>query len=109
VKAYLLFTVTGPVLVLSKFESIEHPELLNRLSGFGKFIAHEVSLEAVKSCYAMHYQHVLEDIRQTDELRILDQDGQRIFTNIDFRDLGVPVYHQPGEGVRCYYPLEQQK
>ncbi|MDD5701808.1 MAG: hypothetical protein PHU23_07125 [Dehalococcoidales bacterium] len=94
-RSFLVFTHTGPILVLSKYDSVRQPELLNRLSAYGKFIAHEVPVEAVKSSYTAHFEHVLNDPKQNDEMRVLDGDGERIFVNVDFKTLGAPVYYEP--------------
>jgi hypothetical protein len=95
-KTFLLFAVAGPVLVLTKLGSIRDPELLKRLASLGKFIAYELPVESVKASYSAHFQHILTDPKQTDELRILDTDSKQIFTNIDFKALGQPLVHQPG-------------
>jgi len=34
-------------------------------------------------------------LAQTNDLRILDYDGQRVFRNGTLSKLGQPVYHQP--------------
>jgi hypothetical protein len=71
-----------------------NPALMKKLAYLGKFIAHEVPLQTVKKSYSAHYEHVLTDPKQTDELRILDTDSKQIYTNIDFKVLGPPVVHQ---------------
>jgi len=50
-RVYFLFTVTGPLVVLTSYDSINTPELLEKwkAKGLTKFIAHEVSLESVLS------------------------------------------------------------
>jgi len=101
-KSFLVFTRVGPVLVLSRFDSVKEPALLNRLSAYGKFVAHELPIEAVKSCYSAHYEHILNDPKQSDDFRVLDTDGERIFTNVSFQVLGPPAYHEPGQALRCY-------
>ena len=101
-KSFLVFNHTGPMLILSRFDPIQQPELLDKLSAYGKFIAHEVPIEVIKSCYSAHFEHLLRDPKESDELIVLDSDGERIFTNISLQVLGTPVYHEPGQSVRCY-------
>ena len=101
-KSFLLFTRVGPVLILSEYDSIQQPELVDKLTAYGKFIAHEVPIEAIKSCYSTHFEHVLQDPKESTELIVLDGDGERIFTNVSFQVLGSPAYHESGEGLRCY-------
>jgi hypothetical protein len=102
-KSFLVFTHSGPVLVLSKYDSVQQPELLNRLRAYGKFISHEVPMDAVKACYKEHLDHVLNDPKQGDEFRVLDEDGESIFINVGFHVLGTPTYYEPEGGApRCY-------
>lgn len=100
-KSFLLFTSAGPVLVLSKYNSVNQPKLLDKLTGFGKFVVHEVNLDAVRSCYAAHFEHVFEDPKEDDVMIVLDHDGQSIFTNIDLRELGYPSIYEPGDNATC--------
>jgi len=94
-KAFLLFAAGGPMLILTNLDSIHDPELMKRLAYLGKYIAYQVPLQSVRGPYSAHYEHILTDPKQTDELRILDTDARQIFTNIDFKVLGQPVVHQP--------------
>lgn len=96
-KAYFLFTAGGPMVILTSYDSIENPALLNRLEskGINKFIAHEVSEESARAKYGSHFDIVLEDLHETDDLRVLDYNGERAFRNFNFRELGAPTYHEP--------------
>ena len=95
-KAYLLFTACGPVLVLTKYDFAGHPELLSKLAAqtSNKFVAHEVPIDAVKAKYSAHYDHILKEPDQSD-IKILDDDGEEIFTNVSFKDLSDPIYYDP--------------
>lgn len=93
-KSFLLFSHAGPVLILTSLDSIGQPELLSRLSStYGKFIAHEVPLEAVKACYSEHFEHVINEPKEDSELMVLDVDGKQIFTNVNLKTLGPPFYY----------------
>ncbi len=94
-KAFLLFAAGGPVLILTNLSPSQGPALLKKLATYGKFIGFEVSLDAVKTAYAAHYDHVMNDPKSTDELRVLDADSKHIFTNIDFLALGEKLVSQP--------------
>jgi hypothetical protein len=95
-KAYFLFTAGGPIVFLTSYDSIENPELLNKLDskGISKFIAHEISIESVKEKYGMHYDVVMEDLHQTDDVRILDYSGERAFRNFKLKELGPAIFHE---------------
>ncbi len=94
-KAFVIFAVGGPILVLTKFSSVMDPQLLKKTATWGKFIAYEVPLDSVKAAYSAHFEHILADPKQTDDLRILDTDSDQIFTNLDFKQFGMPVVSQP--------------
>jgi len=96
-KAYFLFTAGGPLVILTSYDSIENPKLLDRLhsKGISKFIAHEVPVDAAHEKYGMHFDVVLEDLHETDDLRVLDYSGERAFRNFSFKELGAPIYHEP--------------
>ncbi len=94
-KAGIIFTGTGPILILTTFESLTDPRLTEKLKarGMKKFIAYEVPVEKVKQKYGTHYSVILGDLSQTDDLRILDIDGHHVFLNFSFDEMGPPYYY----------------
>ncbi len=96
-KAGVIFTGTGPILVLTSYNSFADQKFVEKLSakGIKKFIAQEVPIEKVKEKYGMHYTVVMADLHETDDLRVLDYDGHHIFLNFSFKDLGNPVHYEP--------------
>jgi hypothetical protein len=96
-KAYLLFPGFGAMLVLTSYDSILAPRLLRQLKakGISKFIAYEVPVDLAKSRYGGHFDVVLEDLSETDDLRVLDWDGRRAFENFSFKEMGAPIFHEP--------------
>jgi hypothetical protein len=100
-KSFLLFTHTGPVLILSQYDSINQPELLSNLTAYGKFVAYEMPIEPIQSCYSAHFQSVLQDPKSNKAMIVLDEDGESIFTNISLRALGPSTVFEPGENVSC--------
>ncbi len=96
-KAGIIFTGTGPILILTTHESLEDPKLVAKLEtkGIRKFIASELPLERVQKKYGNHYTVVLGDLKQTDDLRVLDYNGYNVFHNFTFADMGKPIYHEP--------------
>jgi hypothetical protein len=95
--AYLLFTATGAVVILTSYNSIKDAELINRLEskGIKKFVAHELPLELVKERYGAHFDIIRNDPDETDEIRVLEEDGERAFNMFSFEEMGSPVYHEP--------------
>lgn len=103
-KAYFLWTVTGPQVVLSSCDLVTHPECLKNLANVGvtKFVAYELSLDLVKEKYGEHYSAVVTDPNGTDELRILDTDGVIVLNNFSFKDLGEPIYYESEQAASMH-------
>jgi len=95
-KAGIIFTGTGPILILTTYESFGDPDLIAKLAakGITKYIATEVPVETAKSKYGNHFAVVLGDLRQTDDLRILDYNGHNVLRNFSFKEMGKPIYHE---------------
>jgi hypothetical protein len=95
-KCYYLFTASGPLVILTSYDSIEHPKLLERLDskGIDKFITYEMTVELAKDKYGNHFNIVRQDLHESDDLRVLDYNGQRAFKSFSFSELGEPVYHE---------------
>lgn len=96
-KACIVFTGTGPILILTTYESLNDQNLIDKLftKGIQKFMAYEVPLEMVKVKYEAQFTIVMNDVKQTDDLRVLDYNGHNIFYNFDLSKLSDPVFHEP--------------
>jgi hypothetical protein len=96
-KAAVLFTGTGPILIVTSFDSLSNPKFLEQIKsrGINKFIAYEVSLEVTKQKYGGHYNLVIEDLRPTDDIRVMDVNGHCVFYNYKFKDLKEPFTYEP--------------
>jgi hypothetical protein len=82
-KAGIFFTGTGPILILTTYDAFDDSKLIEKLSakGIKKFIAYEVSEDSVKEKYGLQFKTIMGDLRQTDDLRVLDYDGHHVFYN----------------------------
>ena len=96
-KAALIFSGTGPIVILTSHEALEDPKLLERLSvkGINKFIAYPIEIDVLKSKYGVHFDIVCRDLHETDDLRVLDFDGRRAMELLPFSVLGEPIHHEP--------------
>jgi hypothetical protein len=94
--AYLVFTGSGPILVLSTYPRITDERLIDKLryKGIDKFIAHEVDLEAVKQRYTHSYDSISKDLESEEDLRVLDFNGHQIMANFSLRELGEPIKYE---------------
>ncbi len=93
-KAAIVFTGSGPILILTTFDSIANPKLAEKLAarGIARFIAYEVPVEKVKAQYGNRFQVILGDLSQTSDLRVMDIDGHHVFNNFSLEELGTPIY-----------------
>lgn len=80
-KSFLLITCSGPLMILTSHGSIENSILLDKLQakGINKFIAYEVPFDLAKQRYGWHFNVVANDLHETDDLRVLDCNGDRAF------------------------------
>lgn len=96
-KTFLLLTGSSPLVILTSHESIENSTLLEKLltKGIDKFIAFEIPFEMAKQRYGWHFNVVANDLHETDDLRILDYNGDRAFKLFSFSELGEAHIHEP--------------
>jgi hypothetical protein len=102
-KAAIIFTGSGPILVLTTFEPLDSPEFVEKLAarGITKFIAREVAVEQVKKLYGTRFSVVSADLAKAADLRVMDIDGHHVFHSFTFEEMGPPVYHPAiGEAQR---------
>ena len=93
-KAGIIFTGTGPILILTSYESFKDPNLISKLGakGIKKYIAAELPLQEVKKKYGNQYNVVMGDLKQSDDLRVLDYNGYNVFHSFPFSEMGQPIY-----------------
>ena len=96
-KVFMLMAGNGPLVILTSHKSIEEPMVLDKLAakGLDKFLAYEIPLELAKTRYGGHFTVVANDLHETDDLRVLDYNGDRAFRLFDFAELGTPKMHEP--------------
>ena len=92
-RAYLIFTGTGPILVLSTYPKLTDERLIEKLryKGIYKFLAYEVELEAVQARYPESFGEVADDLEKTEDIRVLDFNGHQIMANFSLAELGDPI------------------
>ena len=95
-KAGIFFTGTGPILILTSYESFDDPKLAEKLAlkGIKKYIAYEIQEELVKQRYGKHFNVIMGDLKQADDLRVLDYDGHHVFYNFSLDEIGKHIYHE---------------
>ena len=89
-KTFLLMTGSSPLMILTSHRSIENSILLDKLQskGIDKFISFEVPFKLAQERYGGHFSVVANDLHETDDLRVLDYNGDRAFRMFSFTELG---------------------
>jgi hypothetical protein len=92
-RSYLIFTGTGPILVLSTYPKLTDERLVEKLrhKGIDKFLAYEVDLDAVESQYGAAFEGVRSSLRGVEDIRVLDFNGHQIMANFSLQELGDPI------------------
>jgi len=91
-KAVIVFTGTGPILIITSYPSIDDPNFINKLKakGIKKFMAFEVPIDQCKNLYGYSYHDIVEDLQKIGDTRVLDLDGHHIFNNFSLKKIGTP-------------------
>ena len=102
-KAALLFAGSGPLVILTSHASLTDAPLLEKLhaKGIDKFIAYELPIDLVRERYGNHFQVVLRDLHEADDLRVLDFDGQRAFRLFHLSELSSPILFERGRTAQA--------
>jgi hypothetical protein len=94
-KAYLIFTGSGPILILTTFGSVTDPRLTEKLAhkGIVKFIGYEVPIERTRALYTVPFEVIAADLAGSEDVRVLDFNGHHIFANFHLSELGEAIRH----------------
>ena len=70
-KAYMLITGSGPIVILTSHDSVVDAALIKKLAGKGieKFIAYEIPIGLAQERYGAHFALVQGDVREADDFR----------------------------------------
>ena len=81
---------------MTSYESLDDSNLVEKLAykGIKKYIAFEIQEDLVKERYGKHFNVILGDLKQEDDLRVLDYDGHHVFYNFSLEEIGQPVFHE---------------
>jgi hypothetical protein len=85
------------VVILTSHESAEDKALLEalQLKGIDKFIDYEIPIDLARERYGGHFTAVINDWHETDDLRVLDFNGDRAFRLFNFSELSEAHIHEP--------------
>lgn len=94
-RAYLIFTGSGPILILTTYPSVSDERFVAKLrhKGIVKFIAYEVPIERTRKQYGLPFEVIAKDLAGQEDLRVLDFNGHHIFSNFSLSELGEAIRH----------------
>lgn len=92
-KAALLFTGTSPILILTSYPVFNDPGLVAKLKdkGIDKYAAFEVPVETCRHRYGARFVSVSQDLKEKDDLRVLDYNGEHAFYSFKWEEMKDPV------------------
>jgi len=95
-KAGMIISGSGALIYLTSHEKFMDDNIIKKFEskGIDKFIAYELPVDEAKKRYGGHFDIVVQDLRETDDLRVLDYEGCRAFKMFSFTEMGKPVYHE---------------
>ncbi len=95
-KAGIIFTGTGPILILTSYRALDDPKFVEKLArkGIMKFMAYELDLDVVREKYGQQFEAIMSDVKKDDDLRVLDYNGHNVFYNFSFSELGPPILYE---------------
>jgi hypothetical protein len=95
VRAFIVFSGAGPILVLTSYTCLTDPRALDRFrhQGISKFLAYEVAVDRVREQYGVPFEVMATKLDQVEDVRVLDFNGHNIFANFSLTELGEPVRH----------------
>lgn len=95
-KAGIIFTGTGPILVLTSYDSLADPGFAQKMSSKGimKFIAHELDTQLVSKRYGKQFEVIEGDLLPSEDIRVLDYNGHNVFFNFTYEEMGPPIFHE---------------
>jgi len=95
-KAGIIFTGSGPILILTTYDSFTAPNFVEKLKtkGINKFIAYEVPVDKAKEKYGLHFPIIMNDLKQSDDLRVLDYNGHHVMNNFSFEEMGDLIFYE---------------
>ncbi len=95
-KAALIFSGATPILILTSYPYLYDDRFIEKLchKGINKFIAFEVPLETAKARYGNRFDIIMQDLGDTEDIRVLDYDGHTAFQNFSFKELGEPFEYE---------------
>ncbi len=95
--AEMIFSGTGPIVILSTYPSIDDERFVDKLAakGIDKFIAYELPVSKCEAKYGNLFNVVASDLEGVEnDFRVLDYNGNSALNRFSFQEMGHPVFHE---------------
>ena len=95
--AAMIFSGTGPIVILSTFPSVTDRGFIDKLAakGINKFLAFKLQVEKCESKYGNLFNVVASDLKNVrNDFRVLDYNGNSAFNRFSFEEMGEAVFHE---------------
>ncbi|HEX9593156.1 MAG TPA: hypothetical protein VGB12_07410 [bacterium] len=93
-KTFLVFTGTGPIMLVTRLSEMDVDAARNHMEskGIKKYIAYEVPYSRAEERYGTRLHAAVARLAHPEDIRVFDVDGHHAFMNFDFTEMGEPVY-----------------
>lgn len=98
-QAFLIFSTSTPILILSSFDRSDSEGISRKLSNMGidKFVCFEVPLDRAEEIYGTRFNQITDAIDDDDDIRVLDYNGFTAFKNFDIDEINMLFKYQSSE------------
>ncbi len=95
-KSGIIFSGSGPILVLTTYSDFSDEKFCEKMAakGIKKFLAFEIPEDLCRQKYGRQYDIIMNDVKQEDDLRVLDYNGFNVFYNFPFNTWGKEYRHE---------------
>ena len=92
-KVAVLIAGSGPLVIVTSHASFTDPALIEKLraKGIEKFITYEMPLALAQERCGGHFQVATQDLHESDDLRVLDFNGELAFRLFRLKEFATPV------------------
>jgi hypothetical protein len=95
--AAMIFSGSGPIVILSTYASLDDERFVKKLAtkGINKFMAFELPSEKCVTKYGNLFNVVVSDLEGVEnDFRVLDYNGNSALNRFSFKEMGKPVFYE---------------
>lgn len=95
--AAMIFSGSGPIVILSTYPSLDDEHFVKKLAtkGITKFIAFKLPVEKCVTKYGNLFNVVTDDLEGVEnDFRVLDYNGNSALSRFGFKEMGKPIFFE---------------